>query len=117
MNFSAASSRSTCIMALPDVTAPRTEATSYGPNAYAIGGGSAGHDAAAVPATTLNVNVMEPVARPANNTRPLQPTLVENGVSVQLFDTNTNDVASMLPAGLLPTFSCRLSQVVIVTTT
>ena len=79
--------------------------------------GSDGHADAAVPATTLNLKVMDPVALPAKRTRPLQPTLVENGVRVQLLDSSTNDVASTLPAGLLPTSKVRLSQLVIVATT
>jgi hypothetical protein len=69
-----------------------------------------------VPATTLKVNVMEPEARPENNTRPLQATLVENGWRVQVLDSNTNEVASMLATGL-PTWINRLSQLVIVAVT
>ena len=77
--------------------------------------GGAGH-AETVPATTLNVNVMEPEARPENNTRPLQATLVEIGWSVQLLESKTNELASTL-AEALPTWINRLSQLVIVAVT
>ena len=72
-----------------------------------------------MPGTTVNLSVIEPVALPANRTRPLHATLVENGVSDQLFDTRVNEVESTLPVfpvGLLPVSINRLSQLVIVTT-
>jgi hypothetical protein len=73
-----------------------------------------------VPCTTVNLNVIEPVALPLNRTRPSQPALAANGVRDQILDNNWKDVDStppVLEAASLPTSICRLSQLTIEATT